>query len=44
MGCNYGKYPFCKQCKQTGEKCQDYYAKKIYEENKKEVKNNGYFI
>ena len=21
---NYGKYPFCKQCKYTGEKCEDY--------------------
>ena len=35
MGCNYGKYPFCKQCITTNEKCEDYYAKKIYEENKK---------
>lgn len=24
---NYGKYPFCKQCKNTGEKCKDYKEK-----------------
>ena len=24
---NYGKYPFCKQCKHTGEKCEDYKEK-----------------
>lgn len=29
MSCYYGRYPFYKQCKQTGEKCQDYYAKEI---------------
>lgn len=21
-----GQYPFCKQCKQTGEKCDEYYG------------------
>ena len=35
MGCYYGRYPFCKQCKQTGEKCQDYYAKELWEEKEK---------
>lgn len=24
---NYGKYPFCKQCKHIGEKCKDYKEK-----------------
>lgn len=27
MNCKfYGRYPFCKQCSQTGEKCDDYYG------------------
>lgn len=25
---NYGKYPFCKQCRNTEEKCQDFKEKK----------------
>lgn len=24
---NYGKYPFCNQCRNTGEKCEDYKEK-----------------
>ena len=28
MNCDkYGKYPFCKQCKFTNEKCEDYKEK-----------------
>lgn len=24
--CEYGKYPFCKQCTITNEKCDDFYG------------------
>ncbi len=29
MNCkNYGKFPFCKDCRFTGEKCKDYKEEK----------------
>ena len=40
MSCKYGRYPFCKQCVNTGETCEDKYKKdekEYIDENKKEL-------
>lgn len=35
MGCEYGKYPFCRQCLETEEGCEDKVKKRKEENNGK---------